>query len=115
MGTMLHRRGAPVDCCCDELNLSSPDLVKQIHEEYVNAGAQVLETNTFGGNRIRLSLFNLADELKAINAAGVKIARAAAGTRAFVAGAAGPSGVPVERSEARAIFHEQVEVLVAAG
>src|SRR5207249_6000220 len=92
MGTMLYSRGIFINRCFDELNLSSPDLVRGIHQEYVKAGAEILETNTFGGTRPRLAAFGMAEKLKAINQAGVRLAREAAKDQAFVAGAVGPLG-----------------------
>jgi methionine synthase / methylenetetrahydrofolate reductase(NADPH) len=121
MGTMLYAKGIFINRCFDELNLSSPQLVREIHQEYVRAGAEVLETNTFGGNRVRLGAFGLAERLRAINEAGVRLAREAAGERAFVAGAMGPLGTQIEPlgpmsfAEARATFREQADALVAAG
>jgi homocysteine S-methyltransferase len=121
MGTMLYSRGVFINRCFDELNLSQPDLVRQIHQEYVKAGAEILETNTFGANRARLSAFGVAEKLKAINQAGVRLAREAAGEAAFVAGAIGPLGVRIEPlgptsfTEARGIFREQAEALIEAG
>jgi len=121
MGTMLYAKGIFINRCFDELNLSSPQLVKEIHQEYVRVGAEVVETNTFGGNRVRLGAFGLAEKLRAINEAGVRLAREAAGERAFVAGAMGPLGTqieplgPMSYAEARAVFREQADALVAAG
>lgn len=121
MGTMLYTKGIFINRCFDELNLSSPQLVREIHQEYVKAGAEVIETNTFGGNRTRLAAFGVAEKLKAINEAGVRLAKEAAGDKAFVAGAIGPLGARIEPlgsisfAEARAIFKEQAEELVAAG
>jgi methionine synthase I (cobalamin-dependent)/5,10-methylenetetrahydrofolate reductase len=121
MGTILYAKGIFINRCFDELNLSSPQLVKEIHQEYVRAGAEVLETNTFGGNRVRLGAFGLAEKLGAINEAGVRLAREAAGTRAFVAGAMGPLGMQIEPlgptsfAEARAVFREQANALVTYG
>jgi methionine synthase / methylenetetrahydrofolate reductase(NADPH) len=121
MGTMLYAKGIFINRCFDELNLSSPQVVRDVHQEYVKAGAEVIETNTFGGNRIRLAAFGFAEKLIAINHAGVRLAREAAGERAFVAGAMGPLGVPIEPlgptsfAEARAIFKEHADALVAAG
>jgi methionine synthase / methylenetetrahydrofolate reductase(NADPH) len=121
MGTMLYAKGIFINRCFDELNLSSPQLVKEIHQEYVRAGAEVIETNTFGGNRVRLRAFGLAEKLRKINEAGVRLAREAAGERAFVAGAMGPLGMQIEPlgpmsfGEARAVFREQAQALVAAG
>jgi homocysteine S-methyltransferase len=121
MGTMLYSKGIFINRCYDELNLSSPDLVKGVHLEYVRAGAEILETNTFGANRMRLEGFGIADKLRAINQAGVRIAREAAGEDAFVAGSIGPLGAHIEPlgptsfAEARNIFAEQVENLLEAG
>lgn len=121
MGTMLYTKGVFINRCFDELNLSSPQLVREIHEEYVKAGAEVLESNTFGGNRVRLTAFGLGEKLFAINQAGVRLAREAAGEKAFVAGAVGPLGTQIEPlgpmsfREARAIFKEQAEALLSAG
>ncbi|MBV8810753.1 MAG: bifunctional homocysteine S-methyltransferase/methylenetetrahydrofolate reductase [Acidobacteriaceae bacterium] len=121
MGTMLYAKGIFINRCFDELNLSSPLLVKEIHQEYVRAGAELLETNTFGSNRLRLASFGFAEKLRAINEAGVRLAREAAGERAFVAGAIGPLGTQIEPlgpmsfAEARTVFREQAEALVEAG
>jgi homocysteine S-methyltransferase len=96
-------------------------MVRQIHQEYVKAGAEILETNTFGANRMRLGAFGLAEKLHQINQAGVRLAREAARENAFVAGAIGPLGAHIEPlgptsfAEARAIFREQAEVLLEAG
>src|SRR5215472_11425366 len=125
MGTMLYANGIFINRCFDELSLSAPDLVRQIHRSYAEAGAEIVETNTFGANRARLSAFGFADKLMAINEAGVRLAREAAASVGppgpFVAGAIGPLGVRVEPlgstslAEARAIFREQAEALLAAG
>src|ERR1035438_3093484 len=111
MGTMLYSRGVFINRCFDELNLAQPDLVRQIHKEYVKAGAEILETNTFGANRARLAAFGMAEKLSAINQAGVRIAREAAGDKnVYVAGAMGPLGLRIEPlgptsfAEARALF-----------
>jgi homocysteine S-methyltransferase len=77
MGTMLYSKGVFINRCFDELNLSSPALVKEVHEEYVKAGAEIVETNTFGANRARLAAYGLAEKLRAINQAGVRLAREA--------------------------------------
>jgi homocysteine S-methyltransferase len=120
MGTMLYSKGIFINRCFDELNLSSPQLVKEIHQEYVKAGAEVVETNTFGSNRVRLGTFGFAEKLKAINHAGVRLAREAAGDKAFVAGALGPLGTQIEPlgplsfAEARAIFREHAAALIEA-
>src|SRR6266850_6881845 len=121
MGTMLYDKGIFINRCYDELNLTSPDMIRQIHLDYVKAGAEILETNTFGANRMRLAAFGLGEKLRAINQAGVKIAREASRDTAFVAGAVGPLGANIEPlgptsfAEARSIFREQVECLVEAG
>lgn len=121
MGTMLYSKGIFINRCFDELNLSAPQVVKEVHQEYVRAGAEVIETNTFGGNRARLAAFGFSEKLQAINEAGVRLAREAAGERAYVAGSLGPLGVPIEPlgpmsfAEARAIFGEQARALVNAG
>ena len=121
MGTMLYARGVFINRCFDELNLSAPDMVKQIHQDYVKAGAEIIETNTFGGSRPRLAAFGMAEKLKAINQAGVRLAREAAGDHAFVAGAVGPLGVRIEPlgptsfAEAREAFREQIQAMVETG
>jgi len=127
MGTRLYSKGALMNRCCDELNLSLPALVRDVHQEYVRAGAELIETNTFGANRKRLASFGFADKVRLINRAGVRIAREAArfvreeSAQAFVAAAIGPLGVRLEPlgsttiEEARSIFREQVEALVEAG
>ena len=127
MGTMLYAKGAFINRCYDELNLSLPALVRDVHQEYVRAGAEIVETNTFGANRKRLAPFGFADKVRLINRAGVRIAREAAGfarqegDQAFVGAAIGPLGVRLEPlgsttiDEARSIFREQIEALVEAG
>ncbi|MGP0073016.1 MAG: bifunctional homocysteine S-methyltransferase/methylenetetrahydrofolate reductase [Bryobacteraceae bacterium] len=121
MATMLYSSGVFINRCFDELNLSSPDLVRQIHRDYADAGAEILETNTFGANRVRLAGFGFSEKLHAINEAGVRLAREASERGPFVAGAMGPLGVhleplgPTSFTEARAIFREQAGALVEAG
>src|SRR6202050_2397894 len=121
MGTMLYSKGVFINRCYDELNLSLPALVRDVHQEYVRVGSEILETNTFGANRKRLSAFGFAEKVRLINQAGVRIAREAARDQAFVAGAVGPLGFRREPlgsrgfAEARAIFREQIEALVEAG
>jgi methionine synthase I (cobalamin-dependent)/5,10-methylenetetrahydrofolate reductase len=121
MATMLYSSGVFINRCFDELNLSSPDLVRQIHRDYADAGAEILETNTYGANRLRLAGFGFSEKLGAINQAGVRLAREASQGGPFVAGAIGPLGVhleplgPTSFAEARAIFREQAEALVGAG
>ena len=128
MGTVLYARGIFINRCYDELNLSDPSLISSIHEEYLQAGAEILETNTFGANKFRLTRHGLASKVAEINAAGVKLARQAvdhlkekqAGT-AYVAGSIGPLGVRLEPlgktglDEARSAFAEQIRALADAG
>src|ERR687883_1189035 len=92
MGTMLYAKGVFINKSFDALNVTQPDLVAEVHQEYVRAGADIVETNTFGANRIKLGSFGLADKLHAINVAGVRLVRQAPGSHAFVAGAIGPLG-----------------------
>src|SRR5262245_30669428 len=112
MGTMLYARGVFINRCFDELNLSAPRMIADVHREYAEAGAEILETNTFGANRLRLSAFGLADKTAAINQAAVRLAREAAQDRAYVAGAIGPLGVRLAPlgatplDQARAAFRE---------
>ena len=94
MGTMLYAQGVFINKSFDALNLTQPELVEDVHQEYVRAGADILETNTFGANRIKLGSFGLADTLHAINVEGVRIARRAAGDRAYVAGVDRPARHP---------------------
>lgn len=123
MGTMIYSRGVFINRCFDELNLSAPSMVKEIHEEYIKAGAEIIETNTFGATRLRLANYGLGDKVEAINRAGAKIAKQAAEGKpgVFVAGAMGPLGVhleplgPTSFAEARDSYREQAESLVDAG
>jgi methionine synthase / methylenetetrahydrofolate reductase(NADPH) len=128
MGTALYGRGVFLNKCFDELNLTQPELVRSVHEEYLQAGSEIIETNTFGANSFRLQRFGLQDQARAINQAGARLAREAvaqladkqAGS-AFVAGSVGPLGIRLEPlgkialEEARAAFAEQVEGLIAGG
>ncbi len=128
MGTMLYGRGVFIHRCYDELNLSQPELIRAVHEEYLQAGAEVLETNTFGGNRYRLQRHGLQDQVHAINLAGAQLARHAVdqardkqASQAYVAGAVGPIGVQIEPlgkiafEEARSAFAEQIRALAEGG
>src|SRR5437667_12085458 len=92
MGTMLYAKGVFINKSFDALNISQPDLVAEVHQEYVRAGADIVETNTFGANRIKLGSFGLADKLHAINEQGARIARHAAREQAYVAGSFGQLG-----------------------
>jgi methionine synthase / methylenetetrahydrofolate reductase(NADPH) len=128
MGTALYGRGVFLNKCFDELNLTQPELVRSVHEEYLQAGSEIIETNTFGANSFRLQRFGLQDQARAINQAGARLAREAvaqladkqAGS-AFVAGSVGPLGIRLEPlgkialEEARSAFAEQVEGLIAGG
>src|SRR5262245_28585398 len=101
MGTQLYSKGVFINRCFESLNLTSPEVVAGVHTEYVRAGADVIETNTFGANRIKLRAFGLSEKVASINREGAHIARRAAaapghGERAYVAGAIGPLGVRVE-------------------
>ena len=121
MGTMLYAKGVFINRCFDALNLAEPSKVAEVHRDYVRAGADVIETNTFGANRIKLRGFGQADRLREINLEGAKLAKAAAGGQAYVAGAIGPLGIRIEpwgktgRDEAEAYFREQAEALLAGG
>jgi len=121
MGTMLYAKGVFVNKSFDALNLAEPDLVATVHREYVRAGADVLETNTFGANPLKLAAFGLAEKLHDINVAGARIARQAARDQAYVAGAIGPLGMRIEPwgkiglDEAEAYFRQQAAALLAGG
>ncbi len=130
MGTMLYAKGIFLNKCFDELNLTQPGIVLDVHQSYARAGADVLETNTFGANRFKLSTFGLADHLREINVEGARIANRAArtgwpgasgGDSAWVAGSIGPLGVRIEPwgktgiDEAEAAFREQAEALIEGG
>jgi homocysteine S-methyltransferase len=121
MGTMLYERGIFINRCFDEANLSNPDMVSKIHREYLEAGAEVLETNTFGANRYKLKLHGLENETASINRRGAEIARDAAGGGALVAGSIGPLGIKIEPwgptsfAEAAQAFRDQASALIAGG
>src|ERR1041385_3897891 len=128
MGTLLYAKGVFINKCYDELNLTQPDLIRGIHQEYMNAGAEIIETNTFGGNSFRLARHGLADKVEEINRRGAELAREAAdafnlkkATEVLVAGSIGPLGLRIEplgktsREEARASFRDQITALVAGG
>src|SRR5579872_4320951 len=122
MGTLLYAKGIFINRCYDELNLSQPDLIQGIHQDYLHAGAEVIETNTFGGNSFRLSRHGCGDKVREVNLSGARLARDAAKSfQALVAGAVGPLGVRIEplgklgRDEARDCFRQQIEALVEGG
>jgi len=121
MGTMLYAKGIFINKSFDALNVTQPDLVAEVHQEYVRAGADIVETNTFGANRIKLGTFGIADRLHAINEQGARIARHAAREQAYVAGAIGPLGIRIEPwgktgvDEAREYFREQAQALADGG
>lgn len=121
MGTQLYERGVLYNACFEDLNLSRPELVKKIHDDYIRAGAQVIATNTFGANALRLEKHGLAGKVAEINVAAVAIAREAAGQRAYVAGNVGPSGwfmgdpSAADMDRVKGALREQCEALVGAG
>jgi methionine synthase I (cobalamin-dependent)/5,10-methylenetetrahydrofolate reductase len=121
MGTMLYSKGVFVNVCYDELNLKEPKLVQGVHEDYVRAGAEIIETNTFGANPVKLSAFGLDEKTEEVNSAAGKIARSATRDRACVVGAIGPLGIRIEpwgptaRDEATAFFKRQVQGLIEGG
>ena len=128
MGTLFYSKGVFINKCYDELNLTQPDMVRQIHQEYLAAGAEIIETNTFGGNSFRLERHGLADKVREINLKGAQLAREAAdafnqktGSEVLVAGSVGPLGLRIEplgktsREEARGSFRQQITALVEGG
>jgi homocysteine S-methyltransferase len=124
MGTMLYQKGVFINQCYDELSVRSPDLVRDIHRQYVKAGAEVLETNSFGANRIKLAQYGLESQVGEINRAAARLAREVADAAAhpvLVAGAVGPLGVrlepygPTSEEEARSVFREQMTALKEGG
>jgi len=121
MGTMLYSKGVFINQCYDELNLRTPDLVRDVHRQYVAAGAEVIETNSFGANRVKLTQHGLQEQVRELNRAAAQVARDAAGDRALVAGAVGPLGVriepygPTSAGEAFEIFREQMAGLEEGG
>jgi homocysteine S-methyltransferase len=123
-GTLLYGRGVPLDTCFDALNLNDPKLVQSLHADYIAAGADAIETNTFGANRFRLATYGLAGDVRAINLRAAKLARdvrESAGRDVFVLGSMGPLGrylAPlgnVTHDEAREAFREQAEALLEGG
>ncbi len=124
MGTLLYARGINYELCFDALNLSQPELITNIHREYISAGADIIETNSFGANRAKLEAYNLGEQVREINFRAVRLAREAreiSGQPVFVAGAVGPTGRPLQAPdehrliEVRTIFLEQIEGLQEGG
>ncbi len=121
MGSQLFERGILHNVCLEELCISKPEVVRKVHEDYIRAGAQILETNTFGANAMRLEKYGLSTRVRELNEAAVKVARDAAGAKAFVVGALGPSGyflgeaLPDDLTKVRAALEEQARVLVGSG
>src|SRR6201988_2328039 len=122
MGTLLYAKGVFINRCYDELNLSQPELIRAIHHDYLQAGAEIVETNTFGANAFRLARHSIADRVRDINRAGARLAREAAKSfDVWVAGSVGPLGTRIEPlgktsfEEARAAFREQIEALMEGG
>src|SRR5437870_9090971 len=122
MGTILFAKGFFINRSYDELNLSQPDLIRGIHHDYLQAGAEIIETNTFGANSFRLARHSLADKVRDINRTGARLAREAAKSfDVWVAGSVGPLGTRIEPlgktsfQEAREAFRQQIEVLVESG
>jgi len=120
-GTYLYEKGIYINRCFEELNLTNPDLVKQVHRDYLLAGADVIETNTFGANRFKLAPHGLNEKIYEINFAGAKLAREVAGDKILVAGSVGPLGVQIEPlgkigyDEAKDFFKEQIQPLIDGG
>src|SRR5271166_1027123 len=124
MGTQLYERGVLHNASFDELNVSRPELVTKVHQDYLRAGAQVIESNTFGANALRLEKFGLKPRVRELNLAGVRVAREAAAGQAYVLGAMGPTGYflggdresgSADHATVRAVFLEQARALVEAG
>jgi methionine synthase / methylenetetrahydrofolate reductase(NADPH) len=122
MGTLLYSKGIFINRCYDELNLTQPELIRGVHKEYLQAGAEVIETNTFGANAFRLGRHSLADRVRDINLAGAQVARDAAKSfDVWVAGSVGPLGIRIEPlgktsfEEARSAFRDQIAALVEGG
>jgi methionine synthase I (cobalamin-dependent)/5,10-methylenetetrahydrofolate reductase len=121
-GTLLYAKGIFINRCYDELNVSQPELIRELHREYMQAGAEIIETNTFGGNSFRLARHSMENRVREINLAGARLAKESAKSfGVWVAGSVGPLGVRIEPlgktsfEEARAAFREQITALVEGG
>ena len=121
MGTEIYKRGIYINRCFDELNLSNPSLILEIHKDYINSGADIIETNTYGANYYKLKSYGYASKVRDINYEGAKLAKQAAGHNALVAGSMGPLGVELEPwgyitlEEAKHIFKKQAQALLDGG
>jgi methionine synthase / methylenetetrahydrofolate reductase(NADPH) len=121
VGTYLYEKGIYINTCYDELNLTSPDIVMEVHRDYLNAGADVVETNTFGANRFKLAAYGLEPKVHEINLKGAQLAKKIAAGKILVAGSVGPLGVQIEPlgklsyDEARDAFKEQIKGLLDGG
>jgi len=121
VGTYLYEKGIYINTCYDELNLTNPDIVMEVHRDYLNAGADVIETNTFGANRFKLAAYGLEPKVREINLAGAQLAKRVAAGNAMVAGSVGPLGVQIEPlgklsfDEAKDTFKEQLNGLLDGG
>lgn len=121
MGTVIHSKGIALGSSFDEVNVSQPGVVEEIHREYLNAGADIIETNTFGANRLKLEGYGLSTRVRELNNAGAALARKIAGDKAFAAGSIGPTGRlmqpfgPMDFSEAFDVYREQISALCEGG
>jgi methionine synthase / methylenetetrahydrofolate reductase(NADPH) len=125
MGTLLHQRGAAIDACFDVLNMSEPAMIEQVHRDYIDAGARLIETNTFGANRYKLNEYGLGDKVEAVNTTAVEIAKRAIAASGrddvYIAGSVGPLGIRmrpygrINEVEMRTAFVQQIRALVKAG
>ena len=121
VGTYLYEKGIFINTCYDELNLTNPDIVTEVHRDYMNAGADVIETNTFGANRFKLAAHGLEPKIHEINLKGAQLAKKVGGGKILVAGSVGPLGVQIEPlgklsyDEAKDAFKEQIRGLLEGG